>query len=238
MATLFEIIRDCRVELDDLSGDVDDPCSWEDDDTGLLWSNSELTRFANAAEREFCRRTPIRDSDTADICTHSVALGQDTITYDRRIQFVERIKVAGETRELKKRTKEWIDDNFADWETNTGTPLYYIENFTQKTARLFPTPDADITLNLTVGRLPLEDMVWDHRAVIEPEIDLMSHEDLILWMNHLALRKRDSQTYNKSESDRYFQLFETASGPRISSWMERRRADLRALPRRTKPQPR
>jgi len=238
MATLFELIRDCRDELDDLSGDVDDPCAWESDDTGLLWTNASLVRFANAAQREFCRRTPIRDSDTAEICSISVSPGQESISYDSRVLFVERIKVAGETRELKKRTKEWIDDNFADWETNTGTPLYYIENFTQKTARLFPTPDAAITLELTVGRLPLEDMDWNLRAVVEPEIDLMSHEDLILWMGHLALRKRDSQTYNKTESDRYFKLFETAAGPRISSWMERRRADLRALPRRTKPQPR
>lgn len=239
MATLLELIHDFREsELDDLGGDVDDPCAWENDDTGLLWSNRELVRFANLAEKEFCRRRPIMDSETAGICLMTLSIGQATVTYDPIVEYVDRIKIDGETHELQKRTKEWMDKNYSNWEADTGVPKRYIENHSENGARFHPIPEVSTDIVLTVGRLPLAEMDWNLRAVTEPEINLKAHYDLMLWMGHIALRKRDSQTYNKSESDRYFKLFETAVGPRKSAWMEQRRKALRGLPRRTTAQPR
>lgn len=238
MTTLRDLVLDCRTELDDLPGDVDNPCSWENDDTGLLWKNFELTKFANQAQVEFCRRRPITDSDTTAICTASVTAGDLYVPYSPLVAYVDRMSVQGEAYGLFKRTKAWMDRNFANWETETGIPKYYIENFTEYKARLYPIPDTNITVNMTVGRLPLTDMRWDHRQKDEPEINVMYHPDLIPWMCHLALNKRDSETFNKTESDRHYQLFETAVGPRISAFNERMRGANRGHPIRTRAQPR
>lgn len=238
MSTIRELVLASREELDDLPGDVDDPCAWENDDEGLLWKNHELVRFANQAQVEFCRRRPINDSTTAAICDASVTAGDLFVPYSPLIAYVDRMAVQGEAHGLTKKTKAWMDRNYANWETETGTPKHYIENITEYKARLYPIPDADININMTVGRLPLADMRWDRRQKDEPEINVMYHMDLVMWMNHLALRKRDSQTHNKTESDRQYKLFETAVGPRISAFNERMRRENRAQPLRTRAQPR
>jgi hypothetical protein len=238
MTTLRDLIWACRTELDDLSGDVSDPCAWENDDTGLLWKNAELTRFANQAEREFCRRRPIHDQTTTAICSISLTTGDPQVTIDKRVEYIERVKLDGQTRELTKKTKEWMDYNYDDWEAETGEPVHYIEGENEYTFRVWPIPTSDMTGTLTVGRLPLNAMTWAQRAVVSPEIKEKEHDDLVLWMCHLALRKRDSETYNKEEADRYEGEFARAVGPRKSAFMSQRRRKLRNLKRRTRAQPR
>lgn len=233
--TLRELIRAFREEIDDLPGDVTDPCAWEGNDTGLLWKNHELVRYANAAEKEFCRRRPIQDSTTTALCQIAVTAGTATYPYkDELIQYIERAQLDGETYPLTKKTSEWMDKNVLNWRTNTGTPVYYVEDMDDRQITLSPIPEADGTISTTIGRLPKTDMDWNKRQVIGPEIKSLYHENLMLWMGHLAFRKRDSQTYHENESKNYFDYFETAVGPRVNAHSEKRRRLSRNMPRRTR----
>jgi hypothetical protein len=231
---LRELVLAFREEIDDLGGDVADPCAWENDDTGLLWKNHELVRYINEAEREFCRRRPLQDNATAAVCEIAVTSGTAVYAYDERALYIERAKLDGEDYDLEKVLVEYLDEYYPAWESDTGTPLLYVEDMTEHRFRLYPTPDASFTLTLTVGRLPLREMDWNKRLTEEPEINPRHHLDLLLWMGHMAMRKRDSQTYNKEESDRYFDMFESAVGPRVNAHSEKRRRLSRNLPRRTK----
>ena len=69
LATLF------RQDVDDLPGDTVTDVNWKNDDTGLLWSNQEIVRYANQAENEFCFRNPIPDHDIDQSITHIAFTG-------------------------------------------------------------------------------------------------------------------------------------------------------------------
>lgn len=88
--SLLEIVRHFREEVDDLRGSVDDPDEWEQDDKGLLWSNLEAARFANEAQREFCRRRAIIDSVTPEVVEIPLVANTDTYVFDNRIIFIKR----------------------------------------------------------------------------------------------------------------------------------------------------
>jgi hypothetical protein len=215
--TLFELVRQARERLDDLGGDGSTECAWQNDDTGLLWANHELVAWANEAQREFCRRRPISDSDTAALCTVAVASGTDTYDYDDRILFIKRAKLNGEQNALTKRTQTWMDRNYPEWESMTGTPVVYVEDFTDYSIRLIPNPDDAFTLDLVVARLPIDSLRWEKRQSQRPEIANHQHESLLHWICHRAYLKKDSQTYDEKQSERALALFNLEVGPPIDA---------------------
>lgn len=234
--TLRDLVTRARHLLDDLPGDVADPCAWEEDDTGLLWSNAQLVYWCNEAEQEFARRRPIEDEDTAAICQISVVASTATYTLDPRILYVDRAKLAAEDRQLEKTSSLELDEWKLDWEDLEATPTHYVEDRTGHKLRLYPTPDAADTLNLVVGRLPLTDMLWTQRYTVNPEIQAHHHMELLDWVAHRAYLKRDSETYDPAKSATHLGLFESRVGPRPSAALEQARRHNRNRRGRVRPQ--
>lgn len=225
---LAELVRACRERLDDLGGDMEG-LDWETDDSPLLWSNDELTRYANQAEREFCRRRPIEDAETAAVCTIAVTAGIPVYPYSDRIVGIKRAKLDSMDRPLTKVTRRWLDTERWGWEGLTDETDFYLDDLTEGRLRVVGAPTADDTLRLTVGRYPLADMAWADRDTVSPEIPLKHHDDLIHWMLHLAYLKADAETFDAKRAGGFADLFEAEVGPRIDAVAEqgrRRRSDL------------
>jgi len=352
---LRELVFAWRERVDDLLGDVDDPCQWENEDSDLLWNNDEATRFANAAQREFARRRPILDSTTAAVVAIDIVKGQHTYAYDGRIldirrarldygelvvngtfadssgwtlgtglsiaagvaswdgsqvadsdlersvvlvadtkyvvtftlsnvtagaiqpllgtaagtsrtadgTFTETITHAGaatlflradasfvgdvddvsvkqegplDVEDLTKTTRAELDRTRFRWEGKTATlrPMEYIEDADEYSLRLVDTPDQTFTLRLTVGRMPLNDMLWCDRLDDFLEISNRHHLDLLDWMAHEAYQKRDSQTLNLPLASAYADQFTDKVGERRPAVIEKVLREERNLRRRVR----
>lgn len=240
LATLF------RQDVDDLPGDQVTDVNWKNDDTGLLWSNQEIARYANQAQTEFCFRNPIIDYDVATtLTTLPVTANVRSVSYDAKILAIHRAKfldlTTADERVLQKRTQQWMDDFYPQWDllsaaAKTGTPEFYIENVSNRRIDFYPLPINNGTLIMTVGRLPLKDMLWSRRHLDMPEIDPQHHLCLLDYMKYLAFKKRDAETENTDLAAQHLELFTLHAGERPDARLLRVRRAERNYPRRSRAQ--
>ena len=239
--TLEELVTLFRQDVDDLPGDTVNDVNWKNDDTGLLWKNQEIVRYANAAVSEFVIRNPILDQDTkTDVTRIAVLAGNGVYSFDSRILSIRRMKFVdsnGVEYSLVKRTADWMDRNETDWDPeaapNEGTVEFYVEDTDHRQLQLYRTPELDGTLHLIVDRLPFESMQWAKRHQMRPEIDMHHHLDLLDYMKYLAYRKRDAETDNIKMADAFMNTFTTNVGERPSARLLRVRRAERNNSRRT-----
>ena len=237
--TLKELVTAFRQEADDLPADGTTNTNWENDDTGLLWSNAEIVGYANQAEIELARRKPIRDDNTSAITTLTVSSGTTRVPYSSKILSIRRVRytedASGDSLTLTKVTHQQLDAESDDWATDTGRPECYYENGDERTIVLDRIPDVDGTLALIVDRLPETSMRWAYRHTDTPQVAHEHHQDLVYYMLHRAYLKRDSETYNEESSRQYLGMFTSRVGPRASSHLEKVRREERNIKRRVKP---
>lgn len=164
MATIRDIIRDCRIDiLDDFPGDAV-AYDWTYDDEGHLWSNRELVSFLDDAQKEFARRRPIHDATTTEITQYTVSAGtQPSITLDSRILYVESVtlqsRIDAEEYPLNKTFQNnKLEDEFRDWRTFDGKIENYLEDMDEEAIRFIGKLDDDDTAVLSVQRMPLKDI--------------------------------------------------------------------------------
>ncbi|MBF0339451.1 MAG: hypothetical protein HQL95_00630 [Magnetococcales bacterium] len=179
-----------------------------------LWSDQELTQYANQAVIEACLRADLlQDDQTIAICSINVVAGQERYPLHPKVILIKRATMMGNRprRVLPKSTTAALMQAFPDYPDQDGTPEYFVQDVGSSQIGLFPRPVADEVLQLLVSRLPLSDLV--HGADI-PEIHPMHHAALVYWMVHEALLKEDSETRNEQKAMQYLQLFEAQFGPR------------------------
>jgi hypothetical protein len=182
----------------------------DDQQTNYLWSDEEWTEYANDAQNQACRRARlIIDSTTTAITQLSMASGDVTASLDERILFIKRAKVSSVSNPLGRASFKDLDERLPGWEDATGIPQAYVPDMDTDKFRPYPTPDSAITVNLTVVRLPLEDMAND---TDEPEINKRYHLHLVDWMLHRAYSKQDSETVDMAKANKYLATFEAQFG--------------------------
>lgn len=184
--TLGQLITAFRTETDDTA-------------TPPLWSDTDITRYANDAVRDAVERgLLIEDDATADICQITVTANTAAYPLDPRILKIKRVTLASTNRMLPGIDQDSLDRGIRpvfmghapSWETCKGTRCY-IE--TTSGIRIVGIPTDNDALNLSVYRLPLSDMV---ELTDEPEIRVERRYDLLDGMLSRAYLKHDSETYN------------------------------------------
>lgn len=212
--TLLDLVAALRLRLDDEGGDTGSfptgyKSYWEYDDSGCLFKNSELTRFLNEAENEFCRRVPLVDSTDFPI---TLAANISAYELDPVILSVQR--VYSPTR------NEVLPKLFAAEADGFNTPTAatrYLTNLQSRHIHILGTPTQAETLQLTVNRLPNDPLLWSSRTTQEPEIALHFHHSLIDYACFLAFLKRDADTYDENLAMKSLALFDRAVGPSKSA---------------------
>lgn len=240
--TLEELATLFRQDVDDLPGDTVTDVNWKNKDTGLLWSNQEICRYANQAVNEFCFRQPILDQDTTPLITQITVVASTSVyTLSPKILSIRRVKFVDSNNDefiLLKRTTHWMDVNVTDWDKETlpveGTVLYYIEDTDTHQLQLYRVPELAGTIHMTVDRLPEKPMLWPQRHQHSPEIHEQHHLCLLEYMKYLAYKKRDSETEDKKLAQEFLEAFTAMVGERPSARLLRVRKQERNYPRRVR----
>lgn len=212
--TLSELIAQLRIELDDTEEDY-------------LWSDAELTRYLNEAEKEACRRARlIIDSSNVEVTVIDVDAGDPVCDVDPRVIRILEAVPTWDNRPLRRTTMQELNLQEPTWRDRVDArPQHYIADYATNQIRIFPIPSVTGQLRLRVYRIPLEDMAAE---VDEPEIKPMYHEKLIHWAKHRAYLKKDADTLDKQASAEALAMFEAEFGTAKSAWSEE--FDARHLP--------
>lgn len=180
--TLGELIAAFRSEV----GDAVSP---------YLWSDEEVTEYANDAVFEACRRAKlITDSSTAACCSVTVTPpATDAALHDSIIYVTEVLLPSGYP--LRKASRRYLDRTIPGWRAQTAqTPELWVPDFSSRRLRPYPTPLAETVFSLTVVRGPLTEM--SDTVNHSPEIPTRYHRALLHWMKVRAYSRSDSETKN------------------------------------------
>ena len=231
--TLEQLVHVFRQNMDDLPGDiVDTDTPWDNNDDGLLWKNSEIVRYANAAQRQLYERVNFYDSTTVALTQITVVADLAVYTYDARILGIRRVKFvdsAGDEWPLTKAMQENMDMDFPRWDSAaSGTVDYYIEDEDERTIRLYRPPELNGTLYLNTWRLPLETLQWKLKHIaIETAVE--NQDKLFDYMAHLAYLKKDAETERPELAKEHLALFTHNVGDLPSAHLQAlRRKESRA----------
>lgn len=188
-----------------------------DEVTPYLWSDSEIYRYINDAQMQFCKREGgIRDA-TSSITQVPVVIGEAFADISPSILKVIQATRASDGRELEILNLETVQQMHAsstDYgalaspnSMNTpGSLLAVILGMEAFKVRWIHIPAATDVVNLVVDRMALTPVTG---ANIDLEIAEEHHEHLLLWVKHRALLKQDAETYDKGRSDQFRAAFET-----------------------------
>lgn len=199
-----------------------------DDETArYLWSDAELRRYLDAAQREAAERGRLlRDTTTAAVTQVAIVAGIAGYALDGRILDVERAKLRSQRLTLEITSTARMDRERPGWQAQSGAARYLLVDAEGGGWRgtLAPIPTQADMLDLAVHRLPMGAMNTDDDA---PEIPERYHLDLLEWMAHLAYKKRDTETYNELKSLEHGAAFTAVFGERIDANVQRKQAERR-----------
>lgn len=210
---LSELRQAFRVRADDETG----PASAQ------LWSDEEANLYLNEAHNEAADRALlIRDSTTVAVTQIAINTSSTDYALHTSILSVERVKLTSQTSPLPRETTENLDAVYPGWETQTGTPICFVED--NGRIRLVPKSSKVDTLNMIVFRLPLAVMDSD---LDEPEIHIRHHYRMLDWALRCAYLKQDSEARDEQKAASYEKAFETSFGVRRDANVQRKQREHR-----------
>jgi len=160
-----------------------------------LWSDEELTSYANQRINKICEEVPaIRDDSTAAICTIPMTSGINTYTTDPRIIYIIEARLSSEIWPLGRMSYQELLSFQSTWRSISNTPRSFITDFELDKILLYPNPIINDTLKLNVIRYPLIPLDYLRAESTTPEIPVRLHELLVPGITSLAYRKADAET--------------------------------------------
>lgn len=124
------------------------------------------------------------------LCEIYLLSGIGWYALDPRVIQVTRAKPALVTYPLSRKSKDWLDASWTNWEAATGDPKYFIPGADTGKIRIVPTPTKADKAALDVTRLPLSGLSHTNMNVT-PEIPTVYHRKLfpgIKWKAYSKLR--------------------------------------------------
>jgi hypothetical protein len=173
------------------------------------WLQDEIDLYANEALKTICRDARlIEDSTTESICDVDIENGTLDYQLHESIIYVTDAKLSSVTQSLTKTTKKDIDRSRTGWRTATAAePTMYLLDYQHGKITIYPNPDQDYTLNLSVIRYPESDLAQESD---EPEIPAQYHHAIIDGICYQAYLKWGDRTYDAKKSDIHYKLFRQA----------------------------
>lgn len=180
----------------------------------FLWSDAFIAQTLNEGEVQACRRARLLvDSSTTEVCRITLTADKELYDIDPRVIFIRRVKLSTTGVPIGFARVRDMDEAMNDWESETGTVVGWVPDFTSGKLRLYRTPtsaEVPATLTLTVVREPLEPMTDDDH---QPEIRPRHQHALQHWALFRMFSKRDLETYDPQRAADHLALFEAEFGP-------------------------
>jgi hypothetical protein len=192
------------------SGDLLDQLRLDLRDTvqTYLWSDAELYRYIDEAQKMFCRLTGGLADATSEVARMELVAGERFATLS---PLVLKLRAAFNADGKKIEIVNFEDLEFDD---SKGLPLFtdtpgvvnkLVVGMEPNQVRVINTPTEDATLSLIVYRLPLEEIEGSGQDL---EIDEQHHIAILKWARYLAHMKPDAETYDRGRATQYKAEFE------------------------------
>jgi hypothetical protein len=217
--TLYDIINAAITTMSDTQGL----------NAQRLHSLSEMVDLANQAVEDLVDYLHlISDSNSVDICQISVVTGTNSYVWDQRIlefttvNFIWTDSAGDHIKELEQKSVKNFEKN-KNWRTDTGIPDRFCLDYTTGYMTFDLVPSIDGTIQMTIKRLPLEDMSpesmvgaildWDNDFTIgnfsqEPEIRHNYCKYLYHYVLSKAYLKKDVETYDPVRAGAHSKFWE------------------------------
>lgn len=176
----------------------------------FLADDGLLTIYANEAQVEACRRGQLL---VGTVFVEAKAGAEDVALPANAIRVI-RATVGG--RPLEGITADGMDAIFCGWQDhgNRAQPRYLVSGINTGKLNLWPRPDVDCTIRLTLQLLPskrLASLTND-----SPEIRSEMHPALVEWMLYKVYSQTDSDLFDPSKAAFALANFEAEFGRKSS----------------------
>ncbi len=173
-----------------------------------LWTEDEVTSYADDAYRMFVRLTGGIADFTSDVTQVPIVTGEELVATDGSILRIMSASLVSDGSDVKVVNSTDLPNLMTTMDygkrlsfTNKNVPgavRYIVVGMQKKVAKLINIPQVDDTLALVLYRLPLKHIEDGSHPLDEVETD--HHIHLLSWMKHLAYLKQDSETFDKTKS--------------------------------------
>lgn len=173
-----------------------------------LWSDEDFYRYADDAQRTFCRLTDgISDARTPEVTQLDVEPGTSWLDLHPSILKLRRVTRGDTGRELPVINAEDMPARGWAFDGHQGPLRALVIGEEEHAARVYPTSSETVALNLLVFRMPLVGIAATDDDDDEFEIAEEHHLPLLDWIKHLAYSKHDAETYDKNKALEFGQRF-------------------------------
>lgn len=171
-----------------------------DTEVPYLWSDADVYRYIDDAQKTFCRKTDGISDATSFLTQLSIAQNDGFIVLDKRILKIRAATRAdtGEPVEVLN-SEDLARQGLRFVPGTTGSIKALVIGEEKGKARPYPISNAALTLNLTIFRLPLLSIEGDD----DLEVDEEHHNGLLLWVKSRAYLKDDANCYDKEQATNY-----------------------------------
>lgn len=173
-----------------------------------LWTEDEVTRYADAAYRMFVRLTIGIADFTSEAASVPIVAGEETAELHPSILRVMsayrasdgvEVIVANLTDATFMRSTDYNIVRQLYMDRRPGPVNYMVIGAQADLVKWVQIPVVDDTVNMNIYRLPLTNITDGSHTLSEVKAE--HHIHLLSWMKYLAYRKQDSETFNKTRSD-------------------------------------
>lgn len=179
--------------------------------TPLQVDDTRATLFANEGVIETCRRGDMIIDSTVSI---AVKANDPLVKLPTTCVEVRRVRLDGSTSPLLPVSVADLDAWSAQWENEVGIVSNYVTDYQTNAILLYPQPETNGTLRLTVRRMPKAQMEADDD---EPEIRAEYHMGIVQWMLYRAFGTVDADLFDANRSQVALAEFEREFGTRNSA---------------------
>lgn len=177
-----------------------------------LWSDEFLIGAIDDAQKQFARKTDgIPDSTTPAVVDLVVTpdilsgLYTDVVPLDPRILKIRSARRGDNGREIEVLNEEDMPGRGMYFDGRANRVQAMITGMDENSVRVWPFPNENVTIKLSVFRLPMVTITDD-----EPlEIPSQHHRALLLWMKHRAYSVHDAETFDKTKAADFELAFDT-----------------------------
>ncbi len=172
-----------------------------------LWTDAEVIRYADAAYRQFIRLIGGIADITSDATVIDITLGENLATVHPSVLRIMSATLRSDSSNL--RIVNGVEGTVVDkdyglvvrsWRKKLEGPVTtLIHGMERGKVALLNCPVADDTIDMHIYRTALVRIVDEGHPLDEVDMDHRIY--LLDWMKHLAYKKQDSETFDKSKSD-------------------------------------
>lgn len=162
-----------------------------------LWPDDDFTVYLDDAQQMFCRKTDGIADASSEATVVEIVAGTPWYDLHPSIQLIRGAARRSDGRPVDIINVEDMASKGMRFDGRAGPLQALVIGIEENRARAWPLPSADETVELTIFRGPLSELL----DVDQPlEIESKHHTHLLSWVKHRAYMKEDAETFDKAKA--------------------------------------